>query len=164
MPIWFDLIEKWVMSGRGEYGISFPFLIGAIALKTNEDATGTLIDSIFEEILRNLVPGYYCEVRWCGNINELVASVKKIESIEQVAIKDKYDSGGQVSLAFTSDLMSMFNLNCETKEECLHKLKELTKSIVEKGVFSKNHGSFTEFTKDDLDFIDEVYERKDITI
>ncbi|MCG9695743.1 hypothetical protein [Shewanella sp. Isolate11] len=159
MHFWFDLIDKWVKSGRGQYGISFPFLVGAIALKTKEKSAKNLIDEIFENIISNPVPGYYCEVRWCGKIKEPVASIKEIESIARVAIKDKYDSGGQVSLAFTTDLMSMFNLDCETKEECVLKLKDLTMGIVEKGVFSKNCGAFTEFTNDDLVFINQVYEK-----
>lgn len=157
MPFWFRLIEQWVKKGKGEYGISFPFLVGAIAQKTNGELTTSFIRKVFQEIIENPISGHYCEVRWCGNINEPVASIKNIEDIKNVSIKDQYITNNQVSLAFTTDLMSMFNLNCTTKEECLSKLVELTREIVEKKVFSKNNGSFTEYTVGDLEFINDVY-------
>lgn len=56
---------------------------------------------------------YYCEVRWCGDINEPVASVKKLEEIHSVSIKSQLicENSKNVFLAFATDLMGMLNLD-----------------------------------------------------
>jgi len=115
-PFWFNVIEQWKSMGKGEYGVTFPFLISAMA-NTNK-----------KEIINNPVAGYYCEVRWCGNINEPVASIKKLEEIHKVSIKSKFicKNTQNTSLAFTTDLMSMFNLDCTSNKDCLNKLIGIT--------------------------------------
>ena len=66
------------------------------------------------------------------------------------------DNSGHPSLAFTEDLMNQFGLNCSTKEECLTKLISRTQMHTEKGEFSKNNGSFGDFTDDELEFLDRI--------
>lgn len=56
---------------KGLYGISFPFLVSAIAQETKSSVNREFIEKVFNEIKENSVQGYYCEVRWCENINEL---------------------------------------------------------------------------------------------
>lgn len=144
--------------GKGEYGITFPFLIGAVAKTSTESTNEELVRAVFQKIVENPVAGYYCEVRWCGNINEPVASVKQVSEIHNVSIKSQFNSStsGNVSLAFTTDLMSMFNLNCANEQECLEKLIALTTEKSVEGNFSKNGGTFMPFTAGDLEFIEVV--------
>jgi len=157
-PYWFNVIQQWKEKGKGEYGVTLPFLVGAIAKASNEAANETLIREIFHEIIENPVSGYYCKVRWCGNINEPVASVKPVAEIHKVSIKSQFVSKKAeiVSLAFTTDLMSMFNLNCSNYEDCLEKLIASSIDQIAEGNFSKNGGIFTPFTAGDLRFIEEV--------
>ena len=159
-PFWFAVIKQWKEMGKGEYGVTFPFLIGAIAEVGNHKVNKELVESVFHEIIHNPVSDFYCEVRWCGNIDEPVASVRELREIENISIKSKFFSknNANVSLAFTTDLMSMFNLNCSSNKECLEKLISMTTNNVAKGDFSKNSGVFTPFTKDDIEFIAVVSE------
>ncbi len=157
-PFWFSVIEQWKEMGKGEYGVTFPFLVGAIAKTSAQSINKAFVISIFQEIINNPVAGYYCEVRWCVNIDEPVASVKKTEEIHNVSIKSKFvvENTENVSLAFTTDLMSMFNLDCSNNQECLEKLTSVTIEKVAEGNFSKNGGVFTPFTESDLKFIEVV--------
>ena len=154
-PFWFNIVEQWKEMGKGEYGVTFPFLIGAIAKASAQEPSEALVRNAFREIIETPFPGYYCEVRWCGNINEPVASVKKVSEIHKVSIKSKFNSpgNGDASLAFTTDLMSMFTLDCASEQECLEKLIALTNKYASEGNFSKNGGCFTPFTVADLEFI-----------
>lgn len=156
-PFWYNIILQWRQKGMGKYGVSFPFLIGAIAMNNNSSISRCLIDSTFQEMINNPVVGNYCEVRWCGNINEPVVSIESVVNIEKKSIQAKYhDKNNNISLAFTKDLMSMFTLNCSTKEECLDKLIAITLEKVENGVFSKNNGVFGDFSPCELKFIHSV--------
>jgi predicted acyltransferase (DUF342 family) len=142
--------------GKGEYGITFPFLIGAIAKLKNEVITEDFITNVFDEILNNPVSGFYCEVRQCGNIDEPVASIKPLSDLKKVSIKASFEAKGQVSYGFTTDLMSMFALNCKDASECRAELIKKTLEITVNGNYSKNGGVFTPFTYSDKKFIEHV--------
>jgi len=154
--VWFQLVKQWKDSGRGVYGLTFPFLVGALARIQDREPTKEFITELFASIIDNPVAGFYGEVRWCGNIDEPVISVNPLERLATVSIKDSFKHGEVTTLAFTTDLMNMFHLNCEDAKECLGKLIELTNEITQNSVFSKNAGSFTDFSEDDLYFISEV--------
>ena len=142
----------------GQYGVSFPFLVGAIANKFGGNINKEFIGIIFQEIIDNPAEGYYCEVRWCGNIDEPVASIESSGIIKNKSIQAQFtNKSGETSLAFTSDLMSMFTLNCENKEECLDKLIVRTLENAGNKLFSKNNGVFSDFTDNEVRFIDEVF-------
>jgi hypothetical protein len=49
--------------------------------------------------------------------------------------------------------MDMFRLNCDNADECLEKLIDYTFDITKNSLFSKNAGIFTNFSRDDLEFI-----------
>lgn len=157
-PFWFSVVEQWKTMEKGEYGVTFPFLIGAISKVSGRSPDRNHIEEMFQEIIEAPLDGHYCEVRWCGNIEEPVASVKQVTDINKVSIKSFFKSpnGTQVSLAFTTDLMSMFNLNCTTEKDCLEKLITYTTENASKGNFSKHGGQFTPFSSEDLEFINLV--------
>lgn len=157
-PFWFQLIKEWRAKGMGQYGVSFPFLAGAIAKKYGGDINEEFVKGMFIKIIEHLATDYYCEVRWCGNIDEPVVSIESSDTIKNKSIQAQYtNEAGEPSLAFTTDLMSMFTLNCKTKEECLKKLIDRTLENAEKGLFSKNNGVFGDFTADEIKFIEDVY-------
>lgn len=155
-PFWFNLILKWKEMGKGEYGITLPFVIGAVSIQRNEAVTKDFITNVFDEILHEPVSGFYCEIRQCGNINEPVASVKPLSDLKVVSIQAKFEAKGQVSYGFTTDLMSMFALDCKTAEDCRIKLIEKTLKISKNGNYSKNDEIFTPFTDGDNKFIEQV--------
>ncbi|TDY00920.1 hypothetical protein [Thiohalophilus thiocyanatoxydans] len=156
-PFWFNLVKQWKEKGMGHYGVCFPFLAGAVCRESGEEVTKEFVEAIFREILNKPVQGYYCEVRWCGNIDEPVVSIEKNSDIKNKAIQEKYETQeNQPSLAFTSDVMSMLTLDCSTKEECLEKLVLMTLEKARKGMFSKNNGVFGDFTDNEIEFIEDV--------
>lgn len=156
-PFWFNLIQQWREKGMGEYGISFPFLAGAASKIDGSNITREYIEGLFNEIIKEPIDGYYCEVRWCANLDEPVASIEALDSFKNKSIQASFKSDKDTeSLAFTTDLMSMFTLNCSTKEECVQKLITRALENTEKGQFSKNNGVFGAFTESDLEFINNV--------
>ncbi|EON0824641.1 hypothetical protein ACNC24_004017 [Escherichia coli] len=102
--LWFELIKQWRDSGRGSYGVTFPFLVGSLSLMNKENITKNYIEKVFDEIINKPVPGYYSEVRWCGTINEPVISISKNEDISNIAVKDFFKSNDCYSLVFTEDI------------------------------------------------------------
>ena len=146
--------------GKGDYGVTFPFLIGAVAIDIEKKPDEKLITEIFDDMKNKPVNGYYCEVRWCGNINEPVVSVSRIENAPKVSLKAKYQVEEAISIGFTTDLMNMFHLNCETFDEGLAKLISYTHKLTKDNKFSKNKGEFTAFTDGDIDFIKSVQKLK----
>ncbi|WP_282131411.1 hypothetical protein [Pseudoalteromonas aliena] len=155
-PFWFNVIKQWVDMGKGEYGVTFPFLVGALANQLDKEPSKMLIDETFENIKNTPVNGYYCEVRWCENINEPVISVKELKELTNITLKADYKVYDKVSIGFTMDLMGMFHYDCDTAHDCLLKLTSYSLEFVSKGCFSKNGGEFTPFTNDDLAFINSV--------
>jgi len=162
-PFWFQLIKQWREQGMGQYGVSFPFLAGAISRQFGGDIDEGFIKGMMQEIIDNPTPGYYCEVRWCGNIDEPVASIEPTEAIKNKSIQAQFTSNGEPSLAFTSDLMSMFTLNCENKEDCLEKLIARALEKAGQNLFSKNNGVFGNFTDKEIRFIEDVYSKSKST-
>ncbi|MCW6625298.1 hypothetical protein [Yersinia ruckeri] len=154
--LWFELIKQWRDSGRGSYGITFPFLVGALGFITKEEITKSYIEKVFDRIINKPVAGYYSEVRWCGDIDEPVISINKIEELSNIAIKDSFESNNCSSLVFTCDLMSMFHLDSNNAQDCLEKLILRTWDTVSQEHYSKNRGQFTPFTNDDITFINTV--------
>ena len=152
-PFWFNAIKQWKEMGKGTYGISFPFLVGAINYGSKNNINKDNIRKIFSEIENNPVKDYYCEVRWCGTIEDPVASIKPLADIKNVSIQATLSKNNHISFGFTTDLMSMFNLDCKTADDCREKLIKRTLKIVESGKFSKNNGKFTSFTNSDIKFI-----------
>lgn len=164
-PSWFIIIEQWREKGMGGYGLTLPFLVGALAYEKEQNkASFRDIHAILTEMIENPVDGYMTVIRWCGDINEPVISVKALDDPYKMAIKDSfprpYEDG--MSVAFTEDLMSMFNLNCEAAEECREKLANYAKEYVEKGTFSKVFNpetmqrEFGDFSEDDINYIKAV--------
>jgi hypothetical protein len=165
LPIWFLIIKNWKEKKMGEYGPSLPFLVGSIAYR-NGNQTATLEDvySLLNEFIENHVNGYITIIRWCGDIEEAVISTQPQNFPFYIAIKDSFprSDGKDISLAFTEDLMSMFNLNCTSAKDCIDKLAFSAKPYVEKGLFSKNinpetmQREFGSFTDKDIDYIDSM--------
>ncbi len=140
-PNWFVIIKQWRTKKMGEYGVTLPFLVGALAyVNGQEKASLNDVIVLFDEMIENPADGYMVEIRWCGDIQEPVMSMRALNDPFVVAIKGSYSrpKGGGMSVAFTDDLMSMFNLNCKTAAECRDKLTIYAKDYVENGYFSKN--------------------------
>ena len=86
-----------------------------------------------------------------------MASIESLSEIQYKSIQAQFiNESGEATLAFTSDLMSMFTLNCENKEDCLHKLISRTLEKAGNNLFSKNNGVFGQFSIEDEAFIKNV--------
>jgi hypothetical protein len=159
-PFWFYLIKQWREQNMGQYGVSLPFLVGAIARQFGGEITENFIKDILQEIIEYPAKGYYCEVRWCGNIDEPVVSIESINVIKNKSIQAQFTNiNGEPSLAFTTDLMSMFNLNCKNKEDCLDKLIARALEKAKRNLFSKNNGVFGDFTEKEISSIEGLHSK-----
>jgi len=144
-PDWFVLIEQWKARGMGQYGVTLPFLVGALGYKSGRSALSSNdIRDVLQEIVTNPVVGYVTEVRWCGNIDAPVFSVSRISDVSKMPLTSYFPAqNGEASLGFSQDLQSMFGLNCSGTEECLDKLIAHAASHVEKGHVSRMLNSTT---------------------
>ena len=164
-PSWFNIISEWRSKGMGEYGVTLPFLVGALAYEKGHDKV-SLNDTLtlLTNMIENPVDGYMVVIRWCGNIEEPVISMKALDDPLELAIKDGYTrpNDREFSMAFTVDLMSMLNLDCKDAEECKSKLANRAKNYVENGLFSKNFNpetqnrEFGRFSERDIEYIKSV--------
>jgi hypothetical protein len=68
------------------------FLVGALAKQSGSSINEQFIEGVFQEIINNQIQGYYCEVRWCGNIDEPVASIESTDTIKNKAIQAQFTS------------------------------------------------------------------------
>jgi len=162
MPSWFNVIEQWREKRMGSYGVTLPFLVGAISLERGrETASLQEVHALLTEMIEHPVEGYMTVIRWCGDIEEPVLSMKRLDDPFKISIKDGFlrpDEKG-MSIAFTEDLMSMFNLDCKDANECRKKLAEYAAHYVESGVFSKSlnpetgQRKFGNFSTRDIEFI-----------
>ena len=164
-PNWFVIIEQWRTKKMGEYGVTLPFLVGALAyVNGQEKASLNDVRILFDEMIENPVEGYMIVIRWCGDIKEPVMSTRALNDSSKVAIKGSYSrpKGDGMSVAFTDDLMSIFNLNCKTAAECRDKLTTYARDYVENGCFSKNlnpetmQRKFGYFSEKDIQYIKSV--------
>lgn len=145
-PDWFVLIEQWKARGMGQYGVTLPFLVGALGYKSGRSAlSSNNIRDLLQEIVTNPVTGYVTEVRWCQNIDAPVFSVARTNDRSKMLLKSYFSAqNGEMSLGFSQDLQSMFGLNCSGSEECLDKLIHYAAIHVEKGQFSRMLNTTTE--------------------
>lgn len=162
-PFWFNIIQQWKEMGRGHYGVTFPFLVGAVALDKERKPDRALITWVFDEMKSNPVDGYYCEVRWCGNIDEPVVSVNLVENAPKVSLEADFQVEETITVGFTTDLMDGFHLDCKTFDEAVVKLISYTHKSTKDEFFSKNKGKFTAFTSADIEFIESVRELQNTT-
>jgi hypothetical protein len=159
-PDWFLLMSCWLKFGKGQTGITLPFLAGALALKAripHVKAEG--LKDLIKSIESNPVAGYYVGVRRCGNIQAPVLSALRLQDplIRKCEIRS---STGQVSLAFSPDAMNKLDgLDCSSRDSCIQKLISYALPHVESGNFSRvrnpSSGEFkySRFTQDDIEFI-----------
>ena len=153
-PDWFALIEQWKVRGMGEYGVTLPFLVGAL---------GRSASQLLQEITTEPVPGYVTEVRWCSQLSAPTFSAKKAGDSEMPL--DCYVSGpdGEASLIFAYNLRSM--LHCKDADDCLTKLAENAATPIEDGHFSRNLNFQTKkvewgsYTVKEIKFIKDVVGR-----
>ena len=161
-PDWFILLDQWKQKGRGEFGHTLPFLVGAIAYKYGQtDLSSQHIRNFLNEIAYNPVEGYFTEVRWCHDIDAPVFNTRpndwpyKLPS--SVAIP--HPSGEGKSIVFSKDLQSSFHLNSTNPETLLCRLAEQATGPISQGRFSRNRKKegigyeFREFSAADLEYI-----------
>ena len=71
IPDWFILLDQLVKQGKGDFGPTLPFLVGAIAYKNGQ--TNLIIkhvQKVIDEIAYNPVEEYFTEVRWCHDTGQ----------------------------------------------------------------------------------------------
>ena len=147
----------------GQYGITLPFLVGALARLRHEEPSVENIRGLLQEIVANPFPGYVTEVRWCAQVDAPVFSISRLNNSGQMPFKSHLaNSRGEVSLGFSQDLQSMFGLNCNGSSDCLEKLVVHAASPVESGRFSRVRNpangemEFGDFLPNEVRYIEEA--------
>ena len=156
----YEIIRQWTNKGMGVYGVTFPFLVGAVSVIYSKSINYTFIESVFHALMNSPLDNHYIEVRWCGNIDEPVASLRKITDLKNLSKAYSYypDECNAVSFVFTTDAAGMFGLNGSSFDDCLNKLISKTLDDIAQGGYSKINGVFGDFSQKEIKFIYEVYE------
>ena len=140
-PDWFVLIQQWRLKGMGEYGITLPFIVGALGYKSGEtNYQAVHVQDVLNKIINNPVDGYITEVRWCSNIDAPVFSVSPIDNPYRMDVKSSFPRkhGGGISIGFSVDLHASDGLDCKDAQECYDKLITYAEEYVKNCNFSRN--------------------------
>lgn len=139
---WCDLIEFFEKNHYIKNGLTIPYLIGALELLQERKMT---ISEFTDELLdpkNKKRPS----IMKCGNIAELVIGVIDIYTINTPNSMTK--SIGNLSAY--DDVLNKFT----DKMELINHFENLYQSKVDSGEYSKNDGSWTNFTPTDLERIE----------
>lgn len=128
-PDWFTLLEQWKVRYMGNYGVTLPFLTGALDRSASR---------LLKEIVENAVTGYVTEVRWCAELEAPTFSIVKTENSGMEFKSFKLGPDGKPSVGFSEDLQSMFGLNCKDADDCLKKLIDHAASPIGQKRYSRN--------------------------
>ncbi len=161
-PDWFILIDQWVKQGKGDLGITLPFLVGAIAYKYEQiNLSFHHVQKIVHEIAYNPVEGFFTEVRWCHDIDAPVFNTREVNWPYKLAspVEIPRPSGEGKAIVFSKDLQSTFHLNSTDPKTLLDRLAQHATEPVSKGRFSRSRKEdgtgfeFREFSAVDLEYI-----------
>ena len=158
-PDWFLIIKKWREKGLGKYGVTLPFLYGAIKMKN-----GTAdLKSIIQEMISAPVEGYIIEISWCADaVKAPVLRATQETSTERITYKTvsvPNPSSGKPSLVFDNDLVKKWG---DKPQILLESLIREAAPAIHSGKYSRHHNDSTgesyngEFSQRELDFIKET--------
>ncbi len=161
-PDWFILIAQWVKTGRGDFGPTLPFIVGAIAFKNGQTSLSVeFVKNILDEIVYNPVEGYFTEVRWCPDINAPVFNTRENNWPYKLAspVEIARPSGEGKSIVFSKDMQSGLHFNTSNSKTLLECLVQHAIVPVSQGKFSRYRSKdgtgfeFREFSKADIGYI-----------
>ena len=162
IPDWFILLDQWVKTGKGDFGPTLPFIVGAIAYKNGQThLTIEHVQRIIDEIAYNPVEGYFTEVRWCPDIDAPVFNTRDINWPYKLAspVEIVRPSGEGKSIVFSKDMQSGFHFNSSDPKTLLDRLVQHAIEPVSQGKFSRcrvkdaTGCEFKEFSNVDLEYI-----------
>lgn len=163
LPDWHRLMHEWIRRGKGNTGLTLPFLAGALALARGQQIVRAQeLRALIDTMVAYPVPGYFVGVRRCGNIKTLVLSVLTLN--DQLIRKcEARSSNGQLSFAFSPDATGPFGgLDCNCTVNCIEKLISYCAPHTEAGKFSRvfdpslSDFVYAPFHDEDIRFIEEV--------
>ena len=71
LPDWHKLIRAWL--GKGRYGLTIPFIVGARAIQTGTNAANREdIENLLTEIIQRPAQGNIVYIRWCDDYEAVV--------------------------------------------------------------------------------------------
>jgi len=162
LPDWFVLLEQWKKQGRGEYGPTLPFIVGATAYKNGQINLNTEhVQKVIDEIAYNPVKGYFTEVRWCPDIDAPVFNTREISWLYKLVSQVEFvpPSSEKKSIVFGQNIQSGFHFGTSDPVTLLDCLVQHATEPVSKGMFSRCrakdglHCEFREFSENDLEYI-----------
>ena len=161
-PDWFVLLEQWVKTGRGNFGPTLPFIVGAIAFKNGQTSLSVeFVKNVLDEIVYNPVDGYFTEVRWCPDIDVPVFNTRENNWPYKLAspVEIARPSGEGKSIVFSKDMQSGFHFNTSDPKTLLEGLVQHAIEPLSQGKFSRcrsKNGTgfkFREFSKVGIEYI-----------
>ncbi len=163
--VWFKILKQWREQGKGEYGVTLPFLVGALSYSGGlSNASREDIVNLFRDMTEYPVAGYFVEIRWCASVGDPVLSIKEVNDPEQAIPKvyfERPDNNGS-SVVFTYDLVATLCPEDTTAQICKENLIEYVLPYVVAGSFSKSFNQATgkkeygKFSDHDIAFIKQV--------
>lgn len=137
-PDWFVLIEQWIPEKMGVFGITLPFLVGALAYKNDINKPDIVeVKKVLSEICNKPIDGYVIEVADCDDINAPVLRARRCDSPFRIdrKIAITHPSGEGQSLVFGSGLSTHWQ---STDAKILvDRLAEDAAQHTEKGQYSR---------------------------
>jgi hypothetical protein len=153
-PDWFIIIKEWRDNKMGEFGVTLPFIYGALQMKY-----GSIdIREVIQEMIAQPVPGYVIEITWCPDaLKAPVLRATKEISKDRVTFQVETvqsPSTGKPALVFDNDLVRMWQ-----SQDLVEALIQDAHSAIELGKFSRRHDDSTgkyfydDFSEKEIRFI-----------
>jgi hypothetical protein len=159
-PNWFILIDQWKSQKMGQYGVTLPFLVGALAYKNGRtSASVDDIQQLLDDIVNRPVDRYITEVSWCHDISAPVLNLRRLDDVYRMKATASITplSIGRESIAFSLNLQARWR--SKDGYALLARLLEDAKKPIATGAYSRNRKvgmteyEYGEFQVQELDYI-----------
>lgn len=154
-PDWFVIIKEWRDRRMGKYGVTLPFLYGALCMKYE----AVNLHRILRNIIEQPVTGYVIETTWCPDVVKApVFRATQETSQDRITfnvVPIPNPSTQRPSLIFDNDLATRWK-----SKDLVDALIEDARPAVESGKYSRHHDDKTgeyfygDFTEKEIEFIE----------
>lgn len=145
LPDWFRLIKAW--HDQGHYGLTLPFIVGAIALRNGSSVAGRgEIEALLTQMIEDAVTGFIVHVRWCMDYQSAVFTVYEEDSPYRL-----YNDNGGIEIKNTTrpGAVIVIERNLAARWNLPYDGNRLIAALIDQAELLAHEGRFSKSWKED---------------